>query len=242
MTVGSDHSIIQYGYFHNRAPPRVCKVLANQNASLERIDRFRELWLASALQTLGGALLWSACVALSRCTISKPFITTSLLQLQNENGWRLADGGMIGKNVQRARRIVKRSNVGADRLITPNIIRVQRATPSSTGTEMFVILWQQKHDQKSILKREYQIIWKEFLIRSSLIFFPINQLVPRNQLQARKVHFSSERVQAFSMKTLKIFQTSLIGFVHGASSELRIWNSSLKGNQCDITIKHGIKW
>ena len=67
---------------------------------------------------------------------------------------------------------------------------------------------------------------KECDIQSALIFLFSNQSVLRNPLQVRKVKFSSERVQVFSMKTLKIFQTSLIGFVHRVSSELRIWNSS----------------
>ena len=66
---------------------------------------------------------------------------------------------------------------------------------------------------------------KEFHIRSSPIFLCSNQFVPRNWIQVRKVNFSSERVQAFSTKTLRIFSTSLIGFVHRVSNELRIWNS-----------------
>ena len=41
-----------------------------------------------------------------------------------------------------------------------------------------------------------------FHARSSSIFLFSNQFVPKNQLRVRKVNFSSERVQAFSTKTL----------------------------------------
>ena len=39
--------------------------------------------------------------------------------------------------------------------------------------------------------------------------------------RSEKSEKSSERVQAFSLKTLKIFQASPIGFVHRVSSALR---------------------
>ena len=70
-------------------------------------------------------------------------------------------------------------------------------------------------------------MWKEFHIRSSLISPYSDLSAPRKQLHVREVNFRSEKIQAFSKKTLRISQTSLIGFVHGLSSELRIWNSSL---------------
>ena len=79
-------------------------------------------------------------------------------------------------------------------------------------------------------------IRKEFHIQSSPILLFSNQFVPRNWIQVRKVNFSIERVQAFLKKTHRIFQTSLIEFVHRVSSELRVWNSSLK------MIWRGISW
>ena len=76
----------------------------------------------------------------------------------------------------------------------------------------------------------FRSVWGKSSIYEDNQFSPlvINTYVLRNWIQVRKVNFSSERVQAFSMKTLRIFQTSLIGFVHRVSSELRIWNSSRK--------------
>ena len=68
-------------------------------------------------------------------------------------------------------------------------------------------------------------ILKEFHARSSLIFPYSDLSAPRKQLHVREVNFRSEKIQAFSKKTLRISQTSLIEFVHGVSSELRIWNS-----------------
>ena len=63
---------------------------------------------------------------------------------------------------------------------------------------------------------------KEFHIRSSPIF-PFSYTSQEIEY-VRKVNFSSEKVQAFSTKTL-IFQTRPIGFVHRVSSALCIWNS-----------------
>ena len=51
------------------------------------------------------------------------------------------------------------------------------------------------------MKREEQEFGgKEFHIQSALIFLFSNPLFPRNQIQVRKVNFSSERVQSFSVK------------------------------------------
>ena len=66
--------------------------------------------------------------------------------------------------------------------------------------------------------------WKENVPYTKFILFLFsNQFVPKNQLRVKKVNFSSDRVQAFSTKTL---QTSFTGFVHRASSEPQMWNSS----------------
>jgi hypothetical protein len=62
-----------------------------------------------------------------------------------------------------------------------------------------------------------RITYKKFLFSSIVT----NQ--PPELTTCQKV--CSERVQAFSMETLRIFQTSLTGFVHNMSSEFLIWNS-----------------
>jgi hypothetical protein len=40
------------------------------------------------------------------------------------------------------------------------------------------------------------------------------------------------------MKTLRIFQTSLIGFVHRVSSELRMWNSFQNQKLCSCQVAY----